>query len=145
MIVHCLALVLVLLTISCGPFADAFPRMEEQDKAQEIVDVTFVAAGYEASPPIIVLWHADECLPEPWALGETLCDPEVHDCRCFSGRALYLIWTCVTAVRWRETTISDTSFAHEVGWHCGQFDPFHELALWHVVDDANNRLRREGL
>jgi len=139
------------LLCACEPFAeelvDLVPKVEGHERAEAIVTEVFEEAGYRVPLPTAVLWYRDECLPKPWALGYDDCDPSAHTCRCLNGRALWLGWGCVAAVRWRDTVISNTSFAHELGWHCGQpgADPWHSLPLYPVVDAANDRLRSEGL
>ena len=134
---------------SCGGIAeelvDSVPRVEGHERAEEIVNATFEEAGYRMALPTAVLWTKNECLGPPWSLGYDDCDPLAHDCHCLNGRALWLGWGCVAAVRWRDTVISDTSFAHELAWHCGQGDFWHWLPLYPVVDEANDRLREEGL
>ena len=57
------ALLLAVL-LSCDGLAEdavgLVPRIEGQKRAEAIVAETFAETGYEMSPPIIVLWHADE-------------------------------------------------------------------------------------
>lgn len=145
-----LALVLMVALLgfvtSCDYVADRLPHPPGQDEATDIVAEVFMEDGLEDPRPVIVLWFEDRCLPEPWALGHGDCDPTVHDCRCFQGRAIYLIWGCVVAVRWHNDAISGTSFAHELA-HCAEFDGWHDdRSIWeYTVPRANDALRAEGL